>query len=193
MKMQLAHIHIQSQNAEVGLSQTRPNMNIRQHPAVMQIDQELAGTLSISKTASKLYIDQTEAFADANLKSPLRMSSEWSGKGEQAVMNYITKTARDGEQLKKIETGAKVLPQLAKQNGERQPKEVNVGFVPENAFKVTFDFEPLQITVESEWPDPNIEFHVKPPDIQIPKWETDVYLQQKEAISFQATNVDKRL
>ncbi|UCZ52693.1 DUF6470 family protein [Bacillus shivajii] len=186
--MQLPRVEIQSQQAQIGMQQQKPEMSITQRPADISIDQELVGTLRISTTASKLHIDQSEAFADTGLKGPLRRNEEWGAQGKQSVMQYIAKTVQQGEQLKKIEHGTEAIAQLAKQNGERPTKEINVGFVPEHAFKVNFQYEPSDIQVDVDWPEPNIHVQKHDPEIHIPRWETNVYLQQKESIQFHAVD-----
>ncbi|WP_096190273.1 DUF6470 family protein [Evansella halocellulosilytica] len=182
--MQLPRVDIQTQHAQIGMQQHKPQMTISQRPADISIDQELNGNLTISTTASKLYIDQSEAFADADLKGPFRRLSEWAADAKQNVMQYMAKTARQGEQLKRIENGINALPSIAKQNSERPLREVNVGFVPENAFKVKFDYTPSDIKVNVDWPGPDIRVQTNDPDVHIPRWETDVYIQQKESIQF---------
>jgi hypothetical protein len=181
--MELAMVQIATQRAITGISHQRPQISIRQRPADMEISQELNGSFRISTTASKLFIDQTEAFADANLKSPLRFASESSASSKQSVSQYIAKTARQGEQLKKIEHGANAIPAIAKQNGERPEVQVSLVSIPKDAFRVDFNYVPSEVKVDVNWPDPTIQIRKNDPEIHVPKWETNVYLQQKNSIS----------
>ncbi|WP_088032459.1 DUF6470 family protein [Evansella clarkii] len=182
--MNMPQIEIQQQNARTAIHYSRPQMSIRQPSATLEINQDLAGTLNISRTASKMYIDQSEAFADANLKAPLRQSKEWSQAGKQAAMAYIAKTAGQGEQLKKIENGTNALPSIARQNGEKPQRQAGLVMMPESAFKVRFNFVPSELNIESKWGKPTIHARKNDPEIHIPKWQTDVYLEQKNWISF---------
>ncbi|MBU9711763.1 DUF6470 family protein [Evansella tamaricis] len=193
--MNLPKLSIQTGRAEIGIQHHKPPMSIKQEQARMSLKQELSGSLQISKTASQLYIDQTEAFADAGLKGPLRQGLERTGQARQSIFQYIAKTVRQGEQMKKIETGQNVLPHLARENGERQLPSVNYGTIPENAFKVQFHYVPSSIAVDVSWPDPTIRFDPVEPKIQIPRWEANAYLQQKNWITYsvQDESVNKQL
>ncbi|MBU9721727.1 MULTISPECIES: DUF6470 family protein [Bacillaceae] len=193
--MNLPQVLIETGRAEIGRQYSKPQMSISQRNAVMSVDQDLAGRLHISTTASKLFIDQAEAFADADLKSPLRRVKENAAKGMQNISQYVAKTAREGEQLKRIENGGNALAQIARQNGERQLPEVGQGTIPGNAFKVKFDYTPSEVSVNVEWPDPNIQFQTFEPEIHIPRWETSAYLKQKEWINFTVVgaNVNQQL
>ncbi|ADU31864.1 DUF6470 family protein [Evansella cellulosilytica] len=192
--MELARYHIQSERAITGIASQRPEMTIRQRPADMEIKQELNGNLRISSTAAKLFINQTEAFADADLKGPLRRSNEWHSSTKQKVYQYIAKTMREGEQYKSIENGGNAIANVARQNGERAPKSYNVSTVPQ-PFRVKIDHVPSEVRVQADWPEPSIRFHKNEPDITIPKWQSNVYIQQKNAIHFSVTGnqVDRGL
>lgn len=185
--MELAKIQIHTVRAETGLQINRPAMSVRQRPADLQLKQELIGSFRLSTTASKLYIDQTEAFADADLKGPLRRSREAVTKAHQNVMEYVAKTARQGERMKRIENGGNVLADIARENGERKQFSYNVANVPKNAFRVKFDYVPSEVHVQIDWPDPNIRVKRNEPEIQIPKWQTNAYLKQKNSIHFSVT------
>ncbi|WP_218240882.1 DUF6470 family protein, partial [Pseudomonas sp. 2822-17] len=88
-RMNLPQVLIETGRAEIGQQNSRPQMTISQRNAIMSVDQDLAGRLHISTTASKLFIDQTEAFADADLKGPLRRVKEDAAKGMQNISQYI--------------------------------------------------------------------------------------------------------
>ncbi|RKL68331.1 hypothetical protein CR203_07575 [Salipaludibacillus neizhouensis] len=182
--MDLARVQIQTQDAVTGMQQQRPFLSIRQRPADMTIDQELGSTLSISTNASKLFIDQTEAFADANLKSIFRRNEEFVAKAQQTASQYVAKTAQQGEMLKKIENGTNAIPQIAQQNGTREPKQYNLAMVPEHMGKVKIDFQPAEVSIQSNWQKPSIHVRKNEPEITVPRWETNIYLQQKNSIQF---------
>ncbi|WP_245579710.1 DUF6470 family protein [Alteribacter aurantiacus] len=184
----MPQLRIDVQHAQTGMQHTRPHVHITQHDAVMNIDQELAGTLEISQTASRLFIDQTEAFADANLKAPLRAASEWATSGKEQALSYVAKKTREGEQLKQIEKGGNALSQVAKNHSHPPTKEVTLGYMPKTMSRVQFDYQPSQVSVHSEWPDPQIEFHMRKPEISAPLWEVDMYMKKKASVTF---SVDK--
>lgn len=194
--MDLPRIEIHTVRAETGIQTERPPMSIRQRPADIEIDQDLVGTFRISTTASKLYIDQSEAFADADLKGPLRRNREMVQKAHENVMEYIAKTARQGERLKRIEHGGNALAEIAREKGERKQFSYNIANVPKNAFRVKFHYVPSEVHVDIDWPDPEIRVKTNEPEIHIPRWRANVYLKQKNSIHFsvvQGETIDKKL
>lgn len=185
--MDLARLDISTVQAQTGLQNQRHQMSIKQPNADIQIDQELNGTFRISTTASKLLIDQTEAFADADLKGPMRRVDEFAARSRQNAMQYVAKKIQQGEQLKKIENGGNAIASLAKQNSERAPKQYNVAMVPEHMGKVSFNLQPSEVSIKVDWPEPSIRVQRNDPQITIPRWETNAYLQQKNNINFSVT------
>ncbi|ADH98549.1 DUF6470 family protein [Salisediminibacterium selenitireducens] len=184
--MDLPRIQIQTTRAETALQSHRPPMSIQQPKADMQIDNSLSGRFRMTQEYAEISIDQTEAFADADVKSILRRNDEWTSRAMQQAMTYTAKVARQGEQLKKIENPGDVIPQLARQNGERPPKSYNYGQVPSSTDKVRVSYAPGDIRIDLDWPDANIRVQRNDPVINIPRWETNVYLQQRNSIQFQA-------
>ncbi|WP_062050211.1 DUF6470 family protein [Bacillus sp. JCM 19034] len=193
--MQQVQLHIDQTLAQTGLRSVQPPMQIKQHQADLQISQEHTNLVEISTTARRLYIDQTEAFADANLKTPLRLSNEFYQRIRGTVMNYVAKTAREGEQLKKIENGNHAITHIAAQRGSRPQKQANIAYMPNSMSKVSFDYQPSEVHIRARKSEANIHVTPQKPEIDIPKWGVDIYLQQKNQIAFQAvgTNVDRGL
>ncbi|WP_017726242.1 DUF6470 family protein, partial [Halalkalibacterium ligniniphilum] len=140
----------------------------------------------ISRRASKLYIDQTAAFADANLKTPLRMANDFWAKSEQAVNEHIAKKRQQGDQMMKIENGFGAFAHIAKTDSEKPMRKAVIAYMPSSAFQVKFDYDPGELSFSV--PDYHTDIRVtrNEPEIQIPKWQIDTYLRQKESISFQA-------
>ncbi|WP_088104279.1 DUF6470 family protein [Halalkalibacter urbisdiaboli] len=184
--MRLPTIDIQKNDAYIGLRSQQPPMKVKQHHANLQINQEHAALIEISTTASKLSIDQTEAFADANLKTPLRLANDYWNKTEGVVAKYVAKTAQQGKQMMQIENGFGAFPRIAKQNSEKPEKQLTLVQMPRSAFKINFDYQPSEVNFRVPNKKPEIRVTPHEPDISIPKWQTDVYVRQKEQISFQA-------
>lgn len=188
-----ATLQIHSTDAKIGLSSSRPPMRIKQEQAGLDIKQKHVGMIEISKTASKLYIDQTEAFADANLKSPIRMANEFWQKSMGEALNYFAKKTVEGRQLMKIENGGGAITQIAKQNSERPLVKADIAYMPRSMSQVKFSYEPSKISLKAPYDEPNITVTRRPPQIDIPKWQTEAYIKQKNSIHFEAvgTNVNR--
>lgn len=191
--MQLPSIDITQTNAQIALRSERPPVQVKQHQADLQIRQQHSGVLQISKKASKLYIDQTEAFADANLKSPLRLAKEFTAGSRGKVAQYVAKTAQQGNQMMRIENGTEAIQRLAKVNSERPERQLTLAFMPKSMSKVRFRYQPSELTVNAPRREPDIRVTPRKPDIEIPKWQSEAYLKQNNQISFQAIGVNVNL
>lgn len=184
--MQMPSISIQKSDASIGLRSHKPSMQIRQQAADLQIRQDHAGFISISTTASKLHIDQTEAFADANLKSQLRFAKDYLSQSASVVSQFVAKTAQQGEQLKRIENGTGAIARIAKQNSVRPEPQVTLGFMPRSMSQVKFRYQPSDVRITAPHKEPDIKVTRREPQIEIPKWQTEAYVRQKNHIAFEA-------
>ncbi|CAM4001704.1 DUF6470 family protein [Alkalicoccus chagannorensis] len=187
-------IEIDQTMARLGMSSQRPPMQIENHDADMTIDQELQGNMTMSSTDGQLDIDQTAAFADADIKSILVRNEEYAARANQNVMAYVAKTAQEGRQLQAIEQERNVIADLAREKGMLPVQETGYGTVPTGTEKVRISYTPGEQQIDFDWPDPVIDVQPNPPEIDIPRWETSVYLEQQNSIQFRAVGgaVDMR-
>ncbi len=189
----LPSLHIETNDAEIGLHSQRPPMQIKQEQAELRIKQKHVDIIEISKTASQLYIDQTEAFADANLKSPLRMANEFWQKTKGEVLNYLAKTVQEGDEMMRIENGGGAIPRIAAQNSQITPSETTLAYMPRSMSQVKFSYVPSELTIKAPYDEPEITVTLRPPQIEIPTWQTNAYIKQKNRIHIEVVgaNVDK--
>ncbi|MFN7252522.1 MAG: DUF6470 family protein [Anaerobacillus sp.] len=193
--MQVPYIQMNSVLGQIGLQPNRPQMQINQRNAELSIHQDHS-TMSISTRASKLYIDQTEAFADAHLKGPLRSSNEFISKAEGKVAQYIAKTAQQGDMMMRIENGFGAIPRIAEINSELYPeKELNVGFLPRSTSQVKFNYVPSEVKIQVTSSMPEIHVRKNDPQISIPKWQSNAYVKQKNNLTMKVIglNVNRQL
>lgn len=193
--MLVPYLQMSSVRGQVGLQQDRPSMQIQQPNADLSILQNHS-TLKISKTASQLFIDQSEAFADAHLKGPLRSSNEFISKSKSKLAQYIAKTAGQGDQMMRIEHGFEMIPRIAAVNSELYPeRELNVGSLPRSTSQVKFDYRPSEISLDVSSSMPEINVRKNDPRISIPKWQSNAYIQQKNNLSIQVVglNINRNL
>lgn len=190
--MQVPYLQMSSVHGKIGLQQQRPPMQIKQPSADLTIKQEHVDHFKISKRPAKLTIDQTEAFADANLKGPLRSSNEFIAKTKQKVAQYISKTVQQGDQLQKIENGggSAKLAHISKANAEIfTQRSFGYGTMPRNAFQVKFHYQPSEISLNITSSMPDIQVRKNDPNISIPKWQTNAYVEQKNNLTIQAVGL----
>lgn len=187
--MQTPYLQMQSTLGQIGLQSNRPPLQIKQPNADLTIKQEHVDTLKISTKASKLLIDQTEAFADAHLKDPIRSANEYYQKTKSKVAEYISKTVSQGMQLLKIENGGNVFPQLAAANSQLNPeRQFQLKSMP-NALRVKINYQPGELNIQVNRSEPDIQVKKNDPIISIPKWQTDAYIRQKNNLNIQAVGL----
>lgn len=188
--MQLPRLELHNTFAKLGIEQRNATIHIRQPQADMSYNQPQP-EVKMHKTKGKLTIDQTEAFADAGLKHPFRMTKEQFSRSKQKVLQSIGAKASEGDQLMKIEhQGLSVIPQIAKNKSEPPMKEFNIGFVPESTSKVKIHYQPSEIKIDVNLE--NFKLHVKPnkPIIKFNQGDLQIYLKQKANLRIQAVGAN---
>ncbi|WP_368503261.1 DUF6470 family protein [Alkalihalophilus sp. As8PL] len=184
--MQLASLEIRSTHAQMAQQSDRGTVRIKQHQADLQIRQQ-TDVIEINTTFPKLSIDQTEAFADANLKSGLRHAKEFYASANSQVSEHIAKKRQEGDQMMRIEHGyGGAFARIAKQNSTKPDPQLHVVNMPRSMDQTKIHFQPSQISFNVPRHEATISINRREPDIQMPKWQTDTYLRQKNSISYQA-------
>jgi hypothetical protein len=180
--MQIPQLRIDQSFAELGLKQQQATMQIRQPMAELSLKQPMA-ELKIHISESKLEIDQTEAFADANLKSPLRMANEWVSKAKQKAMQNVAQKVQEGNRLMKIEhQNESIIPQIAKEKSMDPPKPFKLGYMPSSPFHVKFNYTPSDVQVDAKVSKAVVKANTKEPIIHFNQGDLSVYLRQKASI-----------
>lgn len=187
--MKTPYLEISQTHGQIGLKSSKPFLKIQQQPADLQIRQQHGDNIKISKKAAQLFIDQTEAFADANIKGPLRRATEYAQGTKQKLLQYLAKTAQQGEQLMKIENGFGKIPQIAAENSKLFTKEFGMGWTPQSANRIKMSFQPAELDFSVSRSEPNISVTPRPVQIQAQPWQTDVYIKQKNNLAIRAVGL----
>ncbi|SDO37362.1 DUF6470 family protein [Alkalicoccus daliensis] len=182
--MDLPKIQISQTNAKIGMQSHKPQMSIQQRSADMKIHQDLHNNLSMQTTDAEIHIDQSAAFADADVKNILRRNEEFADKANQNVMEYVAKVARDGEQMKRIENPGEVIPRLAEGRGLQPERQFDLRNIPTGMDKVRISHVPAELSIHFDWPAVEIDVQKHQPVSDIPRWEINTYLAQKNQIQF---------
>ncbi|WP_100401657.1 DUF6470 family protein [Bacillus sp. FJAT-42315] len=146
--MRLPQIRTNSQFAQTELTIQKPVQSIEQPRAQLDIEQPKA-ELTMKTTPAQLSIDQTAAWEAMDLKHIFRRIEEFAQKGHQDFLEGIARRAQDGDQLMKIEHGGNALGAIAKSNGERQPKQLQLGWSPPH-FSVKNNHQPRMLEINWE-------------------------------------------
>ncbi|MCL6636896.1 MAG: DUF6470 family protein [Alicyclobacillus sp.] len=102
--MNVPQIQIRQTFGQIGLSYTSARWSIRTQPADLSIDAP-AAVLSIHTVPGRLDIDQTQAFADEGLRTPLAFAVHEAARARQTAAEGVAETADWGQRLLHIERG----------------------------------------------------------------------------------------
>ena len=127
--MQVARLRMESQFARISMNQTQAQMEISQPKADMEISQPKAD-FNIRTTKGKLTIDQTQAWAEANLKSALRWTDDMAQQGKQLANEGTARRAEQGAALLDIHTGQNVVADQAVENGHPHYQTPSIKYIP---------------------------------------------------------------
>lgn len=180
--MQLPRINIESSSSYLGINQQRATLSIRQPQADIKMNQPQPDVQYIM-TKSKLKIDQTEAFADANLKHPTRVIKETAQKSKQKLLQNLANEAAEGERLMKIENQNKsVIPDIARENSTPKPKQITLAYMPSSAEKIKFYYQPSKIDIKVNRGNFQLNIKANQPNITYHSGDISIYLKQKAQI-----------
>lgn len=187
--MNLPRLEMSSTYAHIGMNSKRPPMSIRQPNADLQISQSHVN-LNIKRSNGTLTIDQSEAFASVDSKPPLRRANEFFAKTKSVVAKYISKTARQGDQIMRIEKNSgNAFAQIAAENSKLFEHETKYNLAPKPlSVKMNYQLGELSVTVNPDRVD--IKVQKRDPQITIPKWQADVYVRQKNNLTIRAVGLN---
>jgi len=104
--MSIGRITGHTVNAQLDITTTNPTVTMRQQQAQVQIHTELP----------RVIIDQTECFNTSGLKRNGVLARDIAAKGYQAVLNYISTTANDGDRMADFYKGGNPFIAIAQRN-----------------------------------------------------------------------------
>lgn len=178
--MQLPQIRMESQFLKIGLEITPPKMTIKQPKAIQNIEQRPA-EIEIHSKHGKLYIDQSQAFAEANLKSIYQLNKEYAQRGIQKGLEGVARRAREGRELMSIEYKGKPLIRQAVEKSHPPPKRLGITWIPSYG-SVKFHYKPAKVDIKVTIHEPMIEAIPQKPMIQYTSGDVEVYVAQKNEL-----------
>lgn len=167
-----AYIGMQTNNAKLDIEQPKADMQITQTPAKMEVQQEDA----------KVRIDQSEAFADAGMKSITQLNREFAQEGQQAVLEYISKTSQEGDMLGAIENGGNAIADIARQNSIKGRPDFNITFIPKYG-SVKIDVDPGRLDINWTLGGADVQTTPNKPIIHYTPGNVETYLRQKNSLN----------
>jgi hypothetical protein len=178
--MNVPQILLSSISAQIGIHTNQAQLNIKQRPADLSIEQPKA-EITIETLPSKLTIDQTEAWADMDLKHISRRIREAAQQGYQDLLAGIARRAEEGEQLKRIEDGGNPIADIAKKRSEKPIYPFNIGFIP-SAGSVKINYEPAKVNINIKPNKPKIEVSINKPIIDYQPGKVQIELKRRNEL-----------
>lgn len=172
-------IGLRTHNAKHLINQQHAEMTIRQPKAEM----------FIRTIPGKLDINQSKAFAEANLKSVYQLIEDFSRRGHEAVMKGITRRAQQGDRLMKIENGGHPIAELARINSSDPPLRFNIGWMPRSPFSVKFHYQPADVRIQWQTHRPQIHVTPRPPEFTYVPGSVSGFIRQQANLNIKVVGL----
>ncbi|WP_035513074.1 DUF6470 family protein [Halalkalibacillus halophilus] len=185
--MQLPQIRIQSQNAQIGMQTQNAQLDIQSQPADLQISQPQA-EVNIQTTPPRLSIDQSKAFEDMGIYGPLKASKISAQEAEQTWSQGVARTAREGDEMMRIENGDGAIARIAERNIPNPHRDFQMGWIP-SYFSVDINYDPGDVQIRNQKNDPIIEATARKPETHYQPGGVDVYMEQESLLDIDFINL----
>ncbi|USK69976.1 DUF6470 family protein [Peribacillus asahii] len=184
--MQLPQIRMQSTFIQLDIQSESPVQRITRSAPVQSIQQSKA-VVNMKTTPGKLTIDQSEAWADMDIKPISQRTAEYAQKSKQKALEGIARRSRQGDELMSIEKGGNVIAAHAKENSARPQKQFNVGWIPSpGSVKMHYERAKLQFDVQTNKPIIDVEF--KQPTHDYTPGHVSFSVSQKNSLTIDVVN-----
>lgn len=144
--MNMAKLEIQQSHIRLDWDVQRPTYSFEPGHAEVEITQQPAEMI-LNRTPIKLTIDQTQCWADMDLKHISQRIAEAAADGKQSILAYIERVTLEGEQLGAIENTGNTIRQIAANNAYPKSPQFKYGNVPGN-FSLRFAFTPGELNMD---------------------------------------------
>jgi hypothetical protein len=178
--MRIQQLRMEATFAKLAISNEPAQLEITQPPAEMTIEQPKP-ELEINVIRPRLTIDQSQAWAEMNLKHVFRLIEDAAKDGYETWLAYVATVSAQGDELMKIENGGDVIAEQAQANSEGPPLEFNIGFVP-SPFSVKIDYEPGKMIMDWKIHKPLIDVKPHHPVIHYKQGAVHIDLAQRNSL-----------
>lgn len=174
--MKFPMLQMTSQYAKISIEQQPSVMNIKQPKANLQIEQPSA-KIRIHTTKGKLTIDQSQAWEETNIKSPLKWARMFARDGIEAAKSGTARRAEQGAELLNIHLDQHIIREQAIRNGASPMRTPIITYIP-TPFSVKFSYQPADVQIDAETHQVRIQPTVNQPDIQVKRGGVDISMKQ---------------
>lgn len=134
MEVLFINIQISQIHAQLEVERSYARLDINTQPSQLEIRQKHA-RLNIQTELPKVHIDQYECFAEAGLKNVADQTRESAQLAYRQAMDYIAKTAQEGDQLAAVENGGNAIIDISERNAY-PVHEFNIDCIPKSRPKI---------------------------------------------------------
>jgi hypothetical protein len=177
----LPRVDLRQRSIEIGWDVQRPSYTFVPAKTNIAIDPENTEVV-IHRTPPRLTIDQSQCWADMDLKSAFRRIAEAAEDGKQAAFSFIARKMNEGRKLKEIESDEAVVKRIAENKRTWPQYRFEYGNVPGN-FSLHFGIIPGEFSMD--WKPHRIEVDVRsyPYRQEYEKGKIDYYIKQKQYLT----------
>ncbi|MED3763066.1 DUF6470 family protein [Ureibacillus sp. FSL K6-8385] len=146
--MNIPKIRIETTDALIGITTTKPVQTIVQPKAELDLQQPKA-KMTIETTPSELFIDAYEARESMGYQNARSRIAEMAWQGRQDVLEGIARRAQEGQQLMRIEDGGNPIAEQAKLRDWQPYTSLNIKFIPQPG-SLKIHYEPAKVDIRIE-------------------------------------------
>lgn len=192
--MNIPHLRMDATYGKIGIESRDARLAIHQQRAQQSIRQPKA-ELTIRTVPGRMNIDQSQAFAEAGLKSVFQLIDEFADRGRQAVLEGVGRRSEQGDQLMKIENKGNPIAEQARVNHAGPPVQFNIGWMPKSPFSVKFDYRPAELHISWDTHQPEIETIPRLPEYTYTPGDVRVYMRQWPSLKIDVVgaNIDQQM
>lgn len=185
--MRLPQIRLDSQMAQINIRQIAGKQEIKQQQADLSIEQPKA-SLEIQTTPGRLTIDQTRAWEDMNLLSPLRSVEVAAQEGMNGLKEGMQRRAQQGAELMEIENGGDPIINQAIINGHDQMKSLGLKYIPSH-FSVDIHYQPSNVEIEASANKPVINVKTNRPEHNYQTGSVEIQMEKYNTLNIDFANL----
>lgn len=177
-------LEMRSQNAYIGIRNTKPIQSIEQPKAEQSIVTNHV-KVNIESTLPKVEIDQTQAFSESGLKGVLELGLENAKRAMNIMVQKIDRIVQEGNEFANIQNGVDVVAENADENAFSQfDGELNIVTMPSSGpdINVIEGKNDLNITGGTV----DIEVKVNKPIIDYRQGKVNIYMEQYNSLEIKA-------
>ena len=184
--MRLPQIRIQSTFIQTSLQIEDPVQRMEQPKAIQTIEQPQA-IVNMKSAPGQLTIDQSEAWAQMDIKPIFQRTAENAQSGKQKALEGLARRAIEGDDLMHIERGGNPIAVHAKENGRFIQKQTGLGWIP-SPFSVKMHYEQSKVQLDVQTQKPIIDVQVSKPIHDYTPGNVSVSVSQQNSLQIDVIN-----